>query len=689
MARGKNQVTLTFAGDAGQLDRVIDATGRNLRDIDKDARKGFEGVERAGEGLAPKLRSSGRDAGNKFSSGIESGLGDLDDVIGGGFDIGSITGALSGKIKGLSGKLSPVAGAAGAAIAGAFVVGFLDDLDFGKAEDKLSAQLGATAKESERLGGIAGDLYADAYGDSIEQVNEALGAVTFLFGDINKVSDKELAEASQHALDFAATFGTDVSEAVGAVGILLENDLVDSAETGFDLIFRGMQELPPAFRGDLIPAVEEYAGFLSSMGITGDEAFALITESAKQFGSFGIDKSLDALKEFQLRVVDETAPDTIAAFETIGLNGEAMADMIAAGGEDAREALNKTVEGLLAIEDPSLQAQTAIMLFGTPIEDLSAEQIPQFLEDLQGMTKGLGDVEGAADRSGASLNDNLATKLEGATRRGKELLRDFAGFVVSIAEGDFTTAWDTVRRFFVNNWRIMTAVATIGLSELVLRAVGNFGKIKGAGRAMKDFFVNQVWSPIRGAAVSTWQAINRQWQGAVGGIKRAGGAVKDFFVNTVWGTIRRTAGATVGAVAGFFRSLPGRLGRIASNAVSSFLAPFRSLPGKVGGFVGDALSKIPGSGIAKSIFGKIFQSGGIVPGTGPQPIIAHGGEVVLNRGQQANLFRLLESGGASSSGGRGGGMTVVINVAGSIRSDRDLVKVVADELRSRGFLGVR
>lgn len=42
--------------------------------------------------------------------------------------------------------------------------------------------------------------------------------------------------------------------------------------------------------------------------------------------------------------------------------------------------------------------------------------------------------------------------------------------------------------------------------------------------------------------------------------------------------------------------------------------------------------------IFSGLFGGFFQDGGIVPGSGPVPIIAHGGEVVLNQQQQRDLL---------------------------------------------------
>lgn len=69
--------------------------------------------------------------------------------------------------------------------------------------------------------------------------------------------------------------------------------------------------------------------------------------------------------------------------------------------------MQKTAQGLLKIKDPEERANAAIALFGTPIEDLSIDQIPKFLSALAGTKDKLGYVSGAADRMGDTLRDDL------------------------------------------------------------------------------------------------------------------------------------------------------------------------------------------------------------------------------------------------------------------------------------------
>jgi hypothetical protein len=103
-----------------------------------------------------------------------------------------------------------------------------------------------------------------------------------------------------------------------------------------------------------------------------------------------------------------------------------MAAGFLSGGDDARAALGETIDGLLGIEDPVEQANAAIALFGTPLEDLGTSEIPGFLASLQDMGDGLGDVSGSAEELVDSLGSTNSAKIEAFKRQALGGLADFA-----------------------------------------------------------------------------------------------------------------------------------------------------------------------------------------------------------------------------------------------------------------------
>lgn len=358
-----------------------------------------------------------------------------------------------GDFEGFGGKLGVLAGAAGAAAGAALAAGFLA-MDLEKSNDKLAAQLRLTEDESARVGAVAGDLYANAYGESMDQVNEALRGVIGQMGDLGDITDQELSAAGAAALDLATIIGTDVTRVTQIAGQAVKTGMAKDFTEALDIIAAASAETMPGLQEDLLDASDEYGPFFQALGFDGERAFGLLA-AASQKGMYGIDKAGDAIKEFTIRATDMSEA-TVGAYGAIGLDADKMADALLAGGDKAAGAFDKIVNGLLGIKDPSERANTAIALFGTPLEDLSVQEIPTFLESLTSAGSKLGDTAGAADEMGKTLNDNASTNLAtfGRTMQtwfvdtigGKVLpiLSDFASFLATTVGPALTTITDWI-----------------------------------------------------------------------------------------------------------------------------------------------------------------------------------------------------------------------------------------------------
>ena len=205
----------------------------------------------------------------------------------------------------------------------------------------------------------------------------------------------------------------DVAESIQMVGILMKNGLASSSDQAFDLVAAVLQKVSTQMRGEIPEILHEYSTHFRGMGFTGSEAMSLLVDMAKQ-GKFALDKTGDAIKEFSIRGSD-MSKSSQEAYASIGLNATKMSSAIAKGGPTARDALTKTANALLRIKDPAERANAAIALFGTPIEDLAIDQIPDFLKALAGGTAALGEITGAADKMGKTFRDNLSGDLDKLT----------------------------------------------------------------------------------------------------------------------------------------------------------------------------------------------------------------------------------------------------------------------------------
>lgn len=305
-------------------------------------------------------------------------------------------------------------GLAGGLALGAGLVRAVDATD---AQAKLQAQLGLTAKESQRLGKVAGSVYSQAYGESIDEVNDAIGAVVSSIGGMRSASDSAVSSMTKRALTLSKAFEVDVSRSVQVVGQLVKSGLVKDATQGFDLLTAVFQKVPAAVREDVLDALDEYSPFLNQIGLKGQQAFELLAQSAAK-GMYGIDKTGDALKEFTIRATDMSSA-TKAAYDTLGLSQAAMTRELLAGGQRGAAAFQKIITGLQKIKDPAKQSQAALALFGTPLEDLNTGEIPKFLRSLDTTRSSLGNTAGAADRAGAALQ-NTASQRFTAFKRSLE-----------------------------------------------------------------------------------------------------------------------------------------------------------------------------------------------------------------------------------------------------------------------------
>lgn len=386
-----------LGGDAFQ--KVELAAGQAGQEIEAEFKEAANAAERALDGIEPDTSGFG-DAGK---SGGDSFLGGLD-----------VTMLAKGGVA-----------AIGVAAAAALAAGFEGAMAAEDLGARLQGQLGISEENAARAGQTAANLYRDAWGDSLDEVGEA---VTALLGNFPDLTDAELEAAGAEVLAFADLFNIDVAEAAAAAGIAVENDLATSATGALDLLTKSFQEVPPLIRDEITTAISEYGKSFDQLGIEGPEAFGLLVQASDQ-GIIGIDKAGDAIKEFTIRATDGSKLSS-EAFDTIGLDAEAMANDILAGGDTAGDAFGQIVEGLLGITDPAEQANTAIALFGTPIEDLGTENIPAFLEALSGGEGALTDFEGAAQEAADTVGGTTSAQIESFKREVLGGLADFTGAVL-------------------------------------------------------------------------------------------------------------------------------------------------------------------------------------------------------------------------------------------------------------------
>lgn len=388
-------------------------------------------------------------------------------------------------------SLGKLAAGIGAAIGGAALLGsaFADALDFEDGTAKLTASLDLTAAESERMGAIAGDLYAQAYGESIDDVTVAMDSVISSIKGIESASDEHLTKVTRDALNLAKTFDVDVTEAANTAGTMITNGLAADGEEAMDLLTTAMQKMPAHVRGEALPALTEYGKHFDQLGIDGPQAIGMLISASEQ-GVIGVDKMGDALKEFTIRAssIDDTAAQD--ALTGLGINAKNAANDLLAGGDTASIAMGNIITALEGVKDPGEQASAAIALFGTPLEDLGLDQIPAFLSAINPATQGVTDFAGAADEMAETLGGTTSSKLETLKRSFMDMLSD--GITPLLDPAQQVIDWLTGLRP-----ELESVASWIGENEAVL---GTF--VATVGGAAAAFFA---WN----GAIAAWNLITK------------------------------------------------------------------------------------------------------------------------------------------------------------------------------------
>lgn len=405
-----DDITIDVDAEAGKAESVIDSISKD-KSVKIDVDANTSGAESDIKGLA--------DVADDVSEDIEESFNDIDFSVLGAAAKNAFTdaaastlpfvGAMGGVTTGLSGSVVAVAGVGAAAVgAGALAVNAANDMKV--AMNGFLSETGKSKEETERYQDVLEDIYANNYGDSFEDIGQAMADVTKNLGDLDDVS---LQTVTESAFALRDTFGYDIPESTRAAKAMMDNFGIDG-EKAMNLIATGAQN-GLDYSGELMDSISEYSGYFETVGLDADDMFKIFEKGAET-GAWNLDKVGDAVKEMSIRVIDGSE-STREGFETIGLDADEMASKFAAGGDSAKEAFNKTIDALAGIEDPLEQNAAGVALFGTMWEDLGPEVVTQ-----------LADIQNGAYATGEELDgikdikyDDLASMFE-ALKRNVELL---------------------------------------------------------------------------------------------------------------------------------------------------------------------------------------------------------------------------------------------------------------------------
>lgn len=500
-------------------------------------------------------------------------------------DVGEASAETEGKFAKMAAGIT-----AGAAVAAAAIAAISANLDIQDAGTKLQAQLGLDDSSAAYGGKLAGSIYAQNFGDSVEDSADAIRAsVQNITGDLDDGGNEA---AAKSLLGIKQAFGAESDEVGRTVGALLKNGMASSSEQAFDIITRGFQKGADK-GGEFLDTLNEYSEPFKSLGFSARDATNALVQGS-QNGVYSVDKIGDAVKEFGIRALDGS-DTTKQGFKGIGLDADAMAAKIAKGGPSAKKAFAETLSGLRAMRDPVKREQAGVALFGSMWEDVGAKAIL----GLKPTQNELGKTKGATDAMNDALGAGLRARFEGIKRAA---MSAFSGALISSIHAVINGVSWIVREFKKGNPIVVVTATILGTitailvgQALALGAVAlatlTWTAITKAARlaqlawnasllanpltwiviAIVAFGVAiwQLWKrneTFREGVKKVWSAIRSAVGGAVEWIKPKVAAAWEF----IGGVINRGKRIVTGyidiwkSVISFFRGLPGKI----SSAVS-------------------------------------------------------------------------------------------------------------------------
>ena len=279
--------------------------------------------------------------------------------------------------------------------------------DIDKATNTFITKTGESQHRAEEFEDAMTSIYNGNYGESFEDIADAMATVKTSMGDIG--TDK-LEQLTTKALVCRDTFDMDVNESIRAVNSMMDQFGV-TADEAYNLIAQGAQNGLNQ-NGDLLDVVNEYSVQFKNAGYSADDMFNMLANGVDA-GTWSVDKLGDAVKEFNIRARDGTVGDAIKenakAFGMTQKEAKALASQVGSGSVGAYQ---KLADKLRSVDNDTKRYQLGVSLFGTMWEDLGEDAVMALLD-----TKGqISTTKDALNEINAVKYDDLGSAFEGIKR---------------------------------------------------------------------------------------------------------------------------------------------------------------------------------------------------------------------------------------------------------------------------------
>lgn len=336
---------------------------------------------------------------------------------------------------------------------------------------KIQNTLGLTREEAEKLTAVARNIYKDGFGESVEEIDQALLQTK---QNIKGLNDEDLEEVTRKALILGQTWDADVNEVTRAGNNLMKGFGIESQEA-FDLMAHGAQN-GLNFSNEMFDNLSEYSTLFGNMGFSAEEYFELL-QKGSEAGVYNLDYVNDVMKEFQIRVKDGSKAST-DAMEQLSEETNGVWKAFLKGDGTVKDVSNAVLAELSGMDNQVKANEIGVGLYGTKWEDLEADA----MYALGGIGEGLEGVDGTMNTMSENLENSFSQRWQSVWRNAKSALLPIGETLLGFTESVMPKIESTVEG--ISGWvaglsekgRIM-AVVFAGITAAigpVLIAVGSF-----------------------------------------------------------------------------------------------------------------------------------------------------------------------------------------------------------------------
>ena len=255
-------------------------------------------------------------------------------------------------------------------------------------------------------------MYKSNFGDSLQDVADAMAEVK---QQTKETDPSKLKDLTENAITLRDTFGYDIQDSIKAVKMLMDQFGI-SGDEAFNLISQGAQNGLDK-DGDLLEDINEYSVHYKQLGYDANDFFNSLANGTEA-GTFSVNTLGDAMKEFGIQTKD-TASSTQEGFEILGYS---------AG--NSKEEIAKTKEEIANLEKNLKYAKMEQDGFNKKTSDLTklknADKIKEYskkLSEAKENLKNMTSTSGKSQKSIKKLQDQFAKGGESAQKATKEVLK--------------------------------------------------------------------------------------------------------------------------------------------------------------------------------------------------------------------------------------------------------------------------